>query len=119
MPRTKTGVTRRHRHKKVLDQTKGFSGTNRRLYKRAHEAMMHAGQYAYIGRKLRKRDFRKLWITRINAGLKQVDEKPQYSRFIKALKDAHIVLDRKMLAHLAATDFNSFKSVVKAAGLTK
>lgn len=119
MPRTKTGVTRRHRHKKVLDHNKGFSGTNRRLYKRAHEAMMHSGMYAYIGRKLRKRDFRKLWITRINAGLKQVDENLLYSRFIKALKDAQIMLDRKMLAHLAATDFESFKSVVKAAGMVK
>ncbi|HEX7017843.1 MAG TPA: 50S ribosomal protein L20 [Patescibacteria group bacterium] len=119
MPRTKTGVTRRRRHKEVLDHNKGFSGTNRRLYKRAHEALLHAGKYAYIGRKLRKRDFRRLWITRISAGLKQVDENLQYSRFMKALKDTNISLNRKMLSHLAATDFESFKSVVKAAGLTK
>lgn len=119
MPRVKTGVTRRHRHKKILGHNKGFSGTNRRLYKRAHEAYIHSGMYAYIGRKLRKRDFRRLWITRITAGLKQIDENLQYSRFIKALKDTNISLNRKMLSNLAATDFDSFKSVVKAAGLTK
>lgn len=119
MPRTKSGVTRRHRHKKILEHNKGFSGTNRRLYKRAHEAYIHSGMYAYIGRKLRKRDFRRLWITRITAGLKQIDQNLQYSRFIKALKDTNISLDRKMLSNLAATDFESFKSVVKAAGLTK
>ena len=119
MPRVKTGVTRRHRHKKILDHNKGFSGTNRRLSKRAHEAYLHSGKYAYIGRKLRKRDFRRLWITRITAGLKQIDQNLQYSRFIKALKDTNISLNRKMLSNLAATDFDSFKSVVKAAGLTK
>ncbi len=113
MPRTKTGVTRRHRHKNVLARTKGFRGTNNRLYKRAHEALLHAGQYAYVGRKLRKRDMRTLWIVRINAGLKTIDETLQYSRFINMMKKANVVIDRKILADLAATDFNAFRTVVE------
>jgi large subunit ribosomal protein L20 len=112
MPRTKTGFTRHRRHKKVLKLTKGFRGTNNRLYKRAKEALLHAGQYAYIGRKLRKRDMRSLWITRISAGLHTIDEKLQYSRFMNAMKKANIELNRKMLAELAATDFNAFRSIV-------
>lgn len=112
MPRTKTGVTRRHRHKKVLGLTKGFRGANNRLYKRAHEAMLHSGQYAYVGRKLRKRDMRSLWIVRISAALKMVDEKLNYSRFINAMKKGNIGLDRKILADIAATDFNTFKTIV-------
>lgn len=117
MPRVKTGVTRRRRHKKILKSNKGYTGTNNRLYKRAHEAYLHAGKYAYIGRKLRKRDFRRLWITRINAGLKQINPDFKYSRFIKALKDAQIELNRKMLAELAATDFTAFSDIVAKAGL--
>lgn len=113
MPRTKTGTTRHARHKKVLSLTKGFRGTNSRLYKRAKEALLHAGQYAYIGRRLRKRDFRALWITRISAGLHQVDESLQYSRFIHAMKKANVALDRKVLSDLAATDFETFKKVVQ------
>lgn len=112
MPRTKAGVTRRHRHKKVLKLTKGFRGTNNRLYKRAHEAMLHAGHYAYVGRRLRKRDMRKLWILRINAGLRQIDETFRYSTFINQLQKANVGLNRKMLAELAATDFNAFRSIV-------
>lgn len=112
MPRTKAGVTRRHRHKKVLKLTKGYRGTNSRLYKRAHEAMLHAGHYAYVGRRLRKRDMRKLWILRINAGLRQIDETFRYSTFIHQLQKANIGLNRKMLAELAATDFNAFSNIV-------
>lgn len=113
MPRVKTGTTRKARHNKVLKQTSGFRGTNNRLYKRAHEALLHAGAYAYIGRKLRKRDMRALWITRINAALKQVDENLKYSRFIKSMKDKNVALDRKILAELAVSDFNAFKKVVE------
>lgn len=113
MPRTKTGVTRRHRHQDVLALTKGFRGTNNRLYKRAHEALLHAGQYAYVGRKLRKRDMRTLWIVRINAALKAVDDTLNYSRFINGMKKANIGIDRKVLADLAVTDFNAFKTVVE------
>lgn len=112
MSRTKTGVTRHQRHKKVLDLTKGFRGTNSRLYKRAKEALLHSGQYAYIGRKLRKRDMRRLWITRITAGIKQIGETLNYSRFIKALKNAKIALNRKMLAEIAVKDFDTFKEIV-------
>ncbi|PIR62014.1 MAG: 50S ribosomal protein L20 [Candidatus Pacebacteria bacterium CG_4_10_14_0_8_um_filter_43_12] len=114
MPRTKAGTTRKARHNKVLDQTKGFRGTNNRLYKRAKEALLHAGMYAYIGRKLRKRDMRRLWIVRINAALKQVDENLQYSRFIKSMKDSKVAIDRKMLAELAVSDFTTFTKVVQA-----
>lgn len=113
MPRVKTGTTRHARHKKVLKLTKGFRGTNNRLYKRASEALLHAGQYAYIGRKLRKRDMRKLWIIRINAALKEVDETLKYSRFIRDLKTAQVSLDRKMLSELAIADFSAFKKVVE------
>lgn len=114
MPRTKAGVTRRHRHKKVLSLTKGFRGTNNRLYKRAHEAMLHAGHYAYVGRRLRKRDMRKLWILRINAGVRQVDENLTYSTLINKLAKANVTINRKMLAELAATDFNAFKHIVES-----
>lgn len=113
MPRAKTGTTRHRRHKKVLKLTKGFRGANSRLYKRAKEALLHSGQYAYIGRRLRKRDMRSLWITRISAGLNQIDENLQYSRFMNALKKANVGLNRKMLSEIAATDFNTFKSIVQ------
>lgn len=112
MSRTKTSTVRRQRHKKVLDLTKGFRGTNNRLYKRAKEALLHAGQYAYIGRKLRKRDMRKLWITRITAAVKQVSESLNYSRFIKGLKTAKIELNRKMLSEVAVKDFDTFKEIL-------
>ncbi len=117
MPRVKSGVTRSRRHSKVLKQTKGFRGTNNRLYKRAKEALLHAGKYAYIGRKLRKRDMRKLWILRINAALKEIDETFQYSRFMNALKKAGISLNRKMLSETAIADFKTFKDVVVASAL--
>ncbi len=112
MSRVKTGVVRRRRHKKVLKLTKGFRGTNHRLYKRAHEALLHAGQYAYIGRKLRKRDFRRLWIVRVKAGLTQIDQAPIYSRFIHLLKKNQISLNRKMLANLAVNHFDIFSQLV-------
>lgn len=113
MPRVKTGTTRKNRHKKVLKLTKGFRGTNNRLFKRAQEALLHAGKYAYIGRKLRKRDFRKLWITRISAAVKEAEPSYNYSSFLKDLKTAKIELNRKMLSELAINDFNAFKEVVK------
>lgn len=112
MPRTRTSLVRRRHHKKVLKLTKGFRGTNRRLYKRAKEALLHAGQYAYIGRKLRKRDMRKLWIIRINAGLHQINQQFNYSRFISNLKKSNISLNRKVLSELAVSDFDTFKEIV-------
>ena len=115
MARVKTGVVTRRRHKSVLAQTKGYRMTKNRLYKVAQEALLHAGQYAFIGRKNRKRDFRRLWITRITAGLKATESELNYSRFINALKTKNITLDRKSLADLAATDLEAFKAVVKSA----
>lgn len=113
MPRAKTGVVRRRRHKKILAANKGMRGANKRLYKRAHEAYLHSGQYAYEGRRLRKRDMRSLWIVRINAALHQIDEVFSYAKFMRALKDKNVQLDRKVLADLAATDFTTFSEVVK------
>jgi len=115
MSRVTTGTTRHKRHKKVLKLAKGYKGTSHRLYKRAKEAVLHAGQYAYIGRKLRKRDMRKLWIIRINAGVREVDETLKYSTFINMMKKADIALDRKVLADLAVNDFGTFSQVVKQA----
>ncbi len=116
MPRTKTGIIRHRRHKKVLERTKGFRGANNRLYKRAKEADLHAGQYAYIGRKLRKRDMRKLWIIRIGAALTQMSSILNYSRFIQGLSKAKITLDRKVLADIAVRDFTTFTKITKQAG---
>jgi large subunit ribosomal protein L20 len=114
MPRTKTGTVRRQGHKAVLNRTKGFRMTKNRLYKVAKEADLHAGQYAFIGRKHRKRDMRQLWITRISAAVKLADDKLNYSRFMKGLKDKKIGLDRKVLAQIAATDEAAFREIVKA-----
>lgn len=110
MTRVKTGTTRRKRHKKVLKRTKGFRMTRGRLYKVSKEADLHAGQYAYAGRKLRKRDMRRLWITRINAALTPYDL--SYSKFINGLKKAKIELNRKILADLALSDSEAFKTIV-------
>ena len=119
MPRTKTGYTRHRRHKKILKRTKGYRGTYNRLIKRAKEAMLHADQYAYIGRKLRKRNMKKLWIIRINAALRQISEDFRYSRFIEALHKSKIEINRKMLAELAANSPKAFKAIVDESGLQK
>ena len=111
--RVKTGFTRRKRHKKVLKRTKGFRMTKGRLYKVSKEADLHAGQYAFAGRKRRKRDFRRLWITRINAALTEYNL--SYSKFINGLKKAKIELDRKILADLAVSDPKVFKAIVEKA----
>jgi large subunit ribosomal protein L20 len=112
MPRVKTGPTKHARHKKVLSAAKGFQHSRHKRYKVAHEAVMHAGRYAYIGRRLKKRDFRKLWIGRINAGLETIDAKLSYSTFIKLLADHKIELNRKMLSEIAVNDAVSFKTIV-------
>ncbi len=113
--RVKTGFVRRRAHKKIIKANKGFRGANSRLFKRANEARMHAGQYAYVGRKLRKRDMRSLWIVRINAALKTIDEKMNYSTFISKLKKAQIALDRKVMADLVVSDLAAFKAIVEKA----
>ena len=109
--RVKTGTVRHRKHKKVLQATKGYRMTKNRLYKVAHEARLHAGQYAYHGRKLRKRDLRKLWIIRLNAAVRQ--EGLTYSQFINQLKHAKIELDRKILAELAINQPTAFKAIVE------
>jgi large subunit ribosomal protein L20 len=111
MARVKGGPRARKRHKKITEATKGYRGTRRKLYKRAHEAYLRAGQHAYAGRRLRKRDMRKLWIQRINAALTEYNL--SYSKFIKLLKDAKIDLDRKTLAQLAVEEPEVFKEIVK------
>ena len=115
MTRVKTGPSRRRKHKKVLARTKGFRMTKNRLFKVAHEAMLHAFDYAYIGRKLRKRDFRKLWIQRINIALRNIDSSYKYSTFINGLQKHNSELDRKILADLALNDKNAFAKIAKLA----
>jgi large subunit ribosomal protein L20 len=105
---------RRQRHNKILKLARGYRMTKHRLYKVAHEAVIHAGQYAFAGRRLRRRDLRSLWIVRINAALDSFDV--SYSRFISALKKAKIQLDRKVLSELATNQPKVFEAVVKAAG---
>ena len=97
--RVKTGVVRHRKHQKILKLAKGYWMSRHKLYKKAHEAVLHAGAYAYHGRKLRKRNFKTLWIQRINAGL--ADSGMNYSRFILVLKQNKIELNRKILAELA------------------
>lgn len=112
--RVKTGKTRRQKHKKVLQRTKGMRMSKGRLYKVSKEADLHAGQYAFMGRKRRKRDFRRLWIQRINAGLSNIDSAPKYSRFINLLKTSNIRLNRKVLADLVVNDPDTFAHIVKS-----
>jgi len=111
--RVKTGTTRRARHKKTLKATKGYRMTKNRLYRVAHEAELHAGQYAYAGRKRKKRDLRRLWIERINAALSSQNIK--YNQFIHLLKEKNILLNRKILADLAINDLPVFNLVVSKA----
>ena len=110
MARVKRGVTAHARHKKVLAQTKGHYGANNRLYKRAHESMMRSLAYAYRDRRVRKRDFRSLWITRITAAV--TARGLRYSQFIYGLKLAGIELNRKMLSEIAIHDPEVFDEIV-------
>lgn len=110
--RVKVGTVRRAAHKKVLKLAKGFWMTRHKRFRVANEAVMHAGRYAYEGRRIRRRDMRQIWIVRLNAALKPFEIK--YSIFIKALKDKHIDLNRKMLSELAIHDPNAFKAVVES-----
>ncbi len=111
--RVKGGFTTQRRHKKILQMTKGQWGTRSKLFRRANEAMMKSYWYAYRDRRVRRREFRRLWITRINAGTRIHDL--SYSRFIHGLKLANINLDRKALAHLAMRDEAAFAAVVNLA----
>jgi large subunit ribosomal protein L20 len=113
MARTKTGITRRRRHKKILKMMKGQFGTRHRTYRRANEAMLKSLWYAYRDRRTRKRDLRRLWIARINAAARL--NGTTYSRLIHSLKQAEITINRKMLADLAVRDPEAFTAVVSAA----
>jgi len=108
--RVKTGTVRHHKHKKVLNTMKGARMSIHKRVRGAKQAALHAGEYAFAGRKLRKRDFRSLWIIIINSQLEQFNI--SYSIFINKLKKANILLNRKMLADLALNNPQSFKAVV-------
>jgi large subunit ribosomal protein L20 len=113
MARVKRGVTTHRRHRKVLLQVKGHHSTNNRLFKRAHESMMRSLQYAYRDRRTKKRDFRRLWIVRINAAARI--NGLNYSTLVHGLKNAGVAIDRKMLADLAVRDAAAFTAVADVA----
>lgn len=117
MARVKRGIMARKRHSKLLEQAKGFRGARSRHYRVAHEAVMHALAYAYRDRRNRKRDFRRLWIQRINAAARL--NGTTYSRLINGLKVAGINLDRKILADIAVRDPKAFSDIVAAASVQR
>lgn len=111
MVRVKGGMTTRRRHKKVLKMAKGYWMTRHKQFRKAKEAVLHAGEYAFAGRKLKKRDFRSLWIIRLNAAVRSFGL--SYSLFINMLKKKKVGLDRKILAQIAVEYPNVFKSIVE------
>lgn len=113
MPRTKGGFKSRRRHKKYLKAAKGFRGGRRRLYRQARETVERAGAYAYRDRRVRKREFRRLWIVRINAAVRAVGL--SYSQFMNGLKKADVLLDRKVMADLAVNDPRAFTELIETA----
>ena len=113
MARVKNGAVTKARHKKVLKAAKGYFGSKHRLYKTAKEQLMHSGQYAFRDRKQKKREFRKLWITRINAACRM--NEISYSRFIEGLTKAGVEINRKMLSEIAINDPKAFTDLVKIA----
>ena len=113
MPRVKRGVTARARHKKIIDLAKGYRGRRGNVYRIAKQAVMKAGQYAYRDRRNKKRDFRSLWIVRINAAVRELNM--SYSVFIAGLKKAAIDIDRKVLADLAVHDRPAFNKIAEQA----
>ena len=113
MPRVKRGVQARARHKKVLKQAKGYYGARSRVFRVAKQAVIKAGQYAYRDRRQRKRQFRALWIARINAGARECGL--SYSRFMNGLKKAAVEIDRKVLADLAVYDKVAFGALAEKA----
>lgn len=111
MTRVKGGPRARKRHKKVIKLAKGYRGTRSKLFKRAHEAVLRAGEHSFAGRKLRKRQMRRLWIQRINAALTK--HELSYNIFIKGLKDTKLQLNRKTLSEMAINDPTAFDKVVE------
>jgi large subunit ribosomal protein L20 len=113
MARVKRGVTARRRHKKILKLAKGYYNARRKVFRVANQAVIKAGQYAYIGRKQKKRNFRSLWITRINAAARI--NGLSYSRFMNGMLKAGITLDRKVLADIAVHDAVGFAALAEKA----
>ena len=113
MARVKRGVIARRRHKKVLKQAKGYYNARRKVFRVAKQAVIRAGQYAYRDRRQRKRDFRSLWIVRINAAARE--HGLSYSRFINGLKKAGVTIDRKVLADIAVHDKAGFAAIAEQA----
>jgi large subunit ribosomal protein L20 len=113
MARVKRGVTARNRHKKVLEQAKGYYGNKSRSFRAANEQVMRSGQFAFRDRRARKGEFRRLWIQRINAGCREHDL--SYSRFIAGLSSAGVAVDRRILADLAVSDPVAFARLVETA----
>lgn len=113
MARIKRGITSHKKHKKLLRLVKGHKGGRSKLIRQARQSLLHAGAYAYAGRKQRKRDMRRLWIIQVNAALKA--EGLSYAKFISALKQKNILLDRKILAELAINDRDTFQQIVTQA----
>ena len=113
MARVKGALSTRKRHKKILKLAKGYRGAKSKLYRIANQAVMKSLSYSYVGRKLKKRDFRSLWITRISAACKMNDI--NYSRFMNGLKKANIEINRKMLSEIAISDPAAFTQLVETA----
>lgn len=116
MSRVKRGPSPRRRHKRVFEQTEGFFGGRKNRYREAVKVLQKSWVYAYTGRKLKKRDFRRLWIQRINAACRE--NGTTYSKLVAGLKRANIELDRKLLAELAVNDAAAFKKLTEQAGAT-
>ena len=113
MTRVRNGVVTKQRHKKILKEARGYFGSKHREFKSAKEQLMHAGQYAYRDRRQKKREFRKLWIVRINAACRE--NEISYSRFIEGLNKAGLDINRKMLSEIAINDPKAFSELVKVA----
>jgi large subunit ribosomal protein L20 len=116
MPKVKGGPRARKRHKKILRLAKGYRGTRSKLFRRAHEAVLRAGEHSFAGRKQRRRDIRRLWITRLTGALSSYDI--NYSKFMSGLKKADIKINRKMLSQLAIEDPTTFGKIVEKAKTT-
>jgi large subunit ribosomal protein L20 len=117
MPRVKRGFKARRRRNRVLNLAEGYFGGRKNRHRQAVEVVRHAWEYGYISRKLKKRDFRRLWITRINAAARSLGT--SYSRLVSGLKKASVSLDRKVLSELAIHDLPAFTAIAKVAGVAK
>ncbi len=113
MPRVRRGTLVKKRHKKIIERAQGYYGAKHRLFRSAHEQVLKSGNYAYRDRRARKRDFRRLWITRINAAARF--HGMPYNRFMEGLRKANVAVDRKALADLAVNDAQAFEALVRKA----